>query len=257
MPDQHLDKRLKGKFALITGGASGIGEAIAVLFTRHGAKVAIADIDEERGRTVATREGIEFIQVDLSDRDATIALIPRAEKVLGGLNVLVNGAAFFGVANKKTVVDTSLPVWDHTLAVNLIAPVILAQGVVPVMIRAGGGSIIHVASIGGDRGAFPEFAAYSVSKAALIQLARTLALDFGRHGIRANSICPGAIDTPGNAPFVQDREVYLETIAATTSVGRIGLPGEVAQAALFLASDESAYVSGITLVVDGGRTTKA
>jgi len=124
------------------------------------------------------------------------------------------------------------------------------------MIERGGGSIINIASIGGLE-AFPEFAAYSVSKAAVIQLTRTLAVDYGRHKIRANAICPGAIDTPGNEAFVENREQYLSLIASLTPLRDIGTPEDVAYAALYLASEESRYVTGTTLVVDGGRLALA
>jgi NAD(P)-dependent dehydrogenase (short-subunit alcohol dehydrogenase family) len=256
-----MDQRLRGKLALITGGASGIGEAIATLFAACGACVAIADVQTKRGETVAARlreagEEACFFSVDLANAEQAAALVPQVGESLGGLDVLVNGAALFGWLNKKTAVETPLPVWDQTLDVNLKAPLLLSRAAIPLMRSRGGGSIINIASIGGI-GVFPEFAAYSVSKAALIQLTRSLAVDYGGAGIRVNAICPGAIDTPGNDPFVKNREEYLKLIASATPMRRTGTPEEIAWAALYLASEESSYVSGTTLVIDGGRTAKA
>ena len=254
-------ERLAGKLTLVTGGASGIGEAIAILFAREGASVAIADLQQERGHALAQslkQQGYHavFLPVDLNDDARTEALVPAAVKELGGVDVLVNCAGIYGWLNKKSVADTPLPVWERTMKVNVTAPMLLARAAIPEMSQRGGGSIVNIASIGGIA-AFPEFAAYSVSKAALIQLTRSLALDFGCQGIRANALCPGAIDTPGNDPFITDRRQYLKTIASVTPLGRTGSPAEVALAALFLASDESSYVSGSILIIDGGRTARA
>jgi meso-butanediol dehydrogenase/(S,S)-butanediol dehydrogenase/diacetyl reductase len=254
-------ERLAGKIALVTGGASGIGEAIALAFAREGARAAIADVQEVRGQAVASslrQEGLKaiFLPVDLSNATLTAAVIPAIVREFGGIDIIVNAAAVFSRENKKSVAETPLLVWEHTMKVNVTAAMLLAQAAIPHMIQRGGGSIINVASIGGID-AFSEFSSYSVSKAALIQLTKSLALDFGSYGIRANALCPGAIDTPGNDPFVTDREEYLRSIEALTPLGRIGSPEEVARAALFLASDESSYVSGTTLIIDGGRMARA
>jgi NAD(P)-dependent dehydrogenase (short-subunit alcohol dehydrogenase family) len=256
-----MEQRLKGKIALVTGGASGIGEAIVALFARHGATVAIADVQQVHGAELLSLlredEGrVRFLHVDLAEVAQASELVARVTDAFGGIDVLVNGAAFFGPANKRAAGDTPLGVWDRTMQVNVTAPLLLSQAAIPVMAPRGGGSIINIASIGGME-AFPEFAAYSVSKAALIQLTKSLALDYGRQGIRANAICPGAIDTPGNDPFVPDRDAYLRVIKSVTPLGRPGNPTEVAAAALFLASDDSSYITGTTLVVDGGRMAQA
>jgi NAD(P)-dependent dehydrogenase (short-subunit alcohol dehydrogenase family) len=253
-----MEQRLKGKIALVTGGASGIGEAIATLFAQHGARVAIADIQRERGEAVAASlgAGAAFFEADLADKSQVSALVPRVAAAFGGLDILVNGAALFGWVNKKAACETPLPVWERTMYVNFTAPLLLCRDAIPLMTARGGGSIINIASIGGIR-SFPEFSAYSVSKAALLQLTRSLAVDYGQPGIRVNAICPGAIDTPGNDPFVEDRERYLEVISSVTPMRRTGTPAEIAWAALYLASDESSYVTGTSLVVDGGRSAKA
>ena len=223
--------------------------------------MAVVDVRREGGEQVA--QGIRsdgghaiFIEADLSDAAQVATVIPSAMAAFGSVDVLVNNAGLYGPINKKSIVDTPPDVWDCTLRVNVTCPYLLCRQAIPGMIEGGGGSIVNIASIGG-LGAFPEFAAYAVSKAALIQLTRSIALDFGRYQVRANAVCPGAIDTPGNDPFVDDREKYLQLIASLTPLGSIGQPLDVAQACLYLASDESRYITGTTLVVDGGRMAKA
>lgn len=253
--------RLKDKVAVVTGAASGIGEAIAILFAREGARLALVDMQEEKGRQV--QEGIcgrggeaVFIHADLGEEATPARVISAVVSRWGGLDVLVNNAALFGSACRKSVVDTPVEVWDRTFNVNLRAVFLLCRLGVPHMIARGGGSIINISSIGGVEG-FSEYAAYSTSKGALIQLTKCLALDFGRHKVRANAICPGAIDTPGNEAALHNRQVYLKIVTELTPLQDIGKPEDVAYAALYLASDESGYVTGTTLVVDGGRLAAA
>lgn len=257
----EISQRLKNKIALVTGSASGIGEGIARLFADHGARLILVDVQESKGRQVEElirREGgeVSFIKADLEDGAGIPALLSDAIDRFKGLDILVNNAALYGWVNKKSAADTPGDIWNRTLQVNLTAPFLLAKYSIPHMIKRGGGSIVNVSSIGGLE-AFPEFAAYTASKGGLIQLTKSLALDFGQHGIRANAICPGAIDTPGNDVFVDDRHKYLETVGSMTALKRVGKPEDVAYGALFLASDESRYVTGITLVVDGGRMAMA
>lgn len=254
-------RRLENKIALVTGSASGIGEGIAKVFARHGARLILVDRQEQKGRQVEElirSEGGEayFINADLEKDNKIPELVSDAIGRFNGLDILINNAGLYGWFNKKSVTDTSEVVWNRTLQVNLTAPFLLAKNSIPHLIKRGGGSIINISSIGGLE-AFPEFAAYTASKGGMIQLTKSLALDFGQYGIRANAICPGAIDTPGNDVFVDDRKKYLETVSSMTALKRIGKPEDVAYAALFLASDESGYVTGTTLVVDGGRMAKA
>ena len=253
--------RLKDKVAVVTGAASGIGEAIAVLCAREGGLVALVDVQEEKGRQVEQRISGSggkaiFLAADMGEEETPTRIINTVLSRFGGLDVLVNNAALHGPYNKKSVVDTSLEVWDRTLNVNLRAIFLLCKFGVPHMVARGGGSIVNIASIGGVE-AFPEFAAYSTSKGGLIQLTKCLAIDFGRHKVRANAICPGAIDTPGAQPFMEDRQQYLDMIASLTPLQDIGAPEDIAYAALYLACEESRYVTGTTLVVDGGRIAVA
>lgn len=254
-------RRLENKIALVTGSASGIGEGIAKVFARHGARLILVDRQEQKGGQVEElirSEGGEayFINADLEKDNKIPELVSDAIGRFNGLDILINNAGLYGWFNKKSVTDTSEVVWNRTLQVNLTAPFLLAKNSIPHLIKRGGGSIINISSIGGLE-AFPEFAAYTASKGGMIQLTKSLALDFGQYGIRANAICPGAIDTPGNDVFVDDRKKYLEMVSSMTALKRIGKPEDVAYAALFLASDESRYVTGTTLVVDGGRMAKA
>jgi NAD(P)-dependent dehydrogenase (short-subunit alcohol dehydrogenase family) len=253
--------RLRNKVAIVTGAAMGIGEGIALVFAREGARVVLVDMEEQKGQQVEQRirdAGGEafFMRVDLGDSAEIPRLVDCTVSRFGGLDILVNNAAIHGWINKKAVVDTTEEVWDRTLNVNLRAPYLLCKVSVPHMIRRGGGSIINIASIGGLE-AFPEFAAYSTSKGGLVLLSKCLALDYGKYQIRANAICPGAIETPGSEPFMKDREAYMKTIAAITPLQRTGSPDDIAMAALYLGSDESRYVTGTTLIVDGGRMAAA
>lgn len=253
--------RLEGKTAIVTGAASGIGEGIACIFAREGARLALVDIQQDRGSALARKLGrdsqaVFFHRADLSDGAEAERVINAVAERFGVIDILVNNAGFYGLANKKSVAETPEDVWDRTMNVNVRTVYLLCKYALPHMVRRRSGSIINIASIGGLE-AFPEFAAYCVSKGALIQLTRSLAIDFGPHNIRANAICPGAIDTPGNEVFIRERGEYLALIASTTPLRDIGQPEDIGYAALYLASDEARYVTGTTLVVDGGRTSTA
>lgn len=256
--------RLQDKVAIITGAASGIGRATAILFAREGARVIVADRSGEGAATVAeivkNKGTASFVQVEMKETESIRAMVEAASHLFGGLDILVNCAGRFGLFNYLPVVDTPVEEWDSTLAVNLRGAFIACKFAIPLMIKHGGGSIVNVSSIGG-LGAFPKFAAYVSSKGGLHPLTKSIALDYGKQGIRANLVCPGAIDTPGNDPFIEtayaSREAYVATVSAMNPLGRMGRPEDIGYAILFLASDEAAYVTGATIVVDGGRTAGA
>jgi dihydroanticapsin dehydrogenase len=255
------NRALSGKTAIITGAASGIGEAIAVRFAREGARLMLVDIQRDKGeelqRQISRHGGeVEFIGADLADETQISQIIPSTQQRLGGFDIVVNNAGLFGWINKKSAGDTPNEVWNRTLDVNLKAAYLLSKAALPRFIEHRKGVFVNIASIGGLE-AFPEFAAYCVSKAGLIAFTKSLAIDYGKYNIRANAICPGAIDTPGNDVFVEDRAKYLEVIASVTPLQRPGAPADIAAAAVFLASDEARYITGTTLVVDGGRTAMA
>jgi NAD(P)-dependent dehydrogenase (short-subunit alcohol dehydrogenase family) len=250
--------RLAGKVALITGGASGIGEATVRLFAQEGAAVVIADVDA-RGREVAADLGARaaFVTCDVS-READVAgAIAEAVKRFGRLDCLFNNAGYGGVGGK--IEDVTAVGFDETLGVLLRGPFLGMKHAAPVMKRQGGGSIISTASVAGLRAGYGPHV-YSAAKAAVIHLTRTVSMELGEHNVRVNCICPGGIATPifpkslGLPP-----ERYEETVRMMKGVlemlqpiRRSGVPDDIAHAALWLASDESSFVNGHALVVDGG-----
>lgn len=238
--------RLEGKVAIVTGGASGIGRAIAALFCAEGARVAIGDIDREHGQQTAaeiTSSGSDcrFIACDVSSAADAERLVGQTLAMHKRLDILVNNAADLG--QYGSVADCRLEDWNRSIAVGLTGTFLCAKFAAPHM--PAGASIVNIASVGGVL-PFVEHAAYVAVKGAVIQLTRSMALDFGARGIRVNAIAPGAIDT---RPVRDD----LHRLQIARSVlARKGRPEEVAQAALFLCSDEAAFITGVCLPVDGG-----
>jgi NAD(P)-dependent dehydrogenase (short-subunit alcohol dehydrogenase family) len=246
--------RLIAKVAIITGGASGIGRAAAELFARESARVVVADVQQAAGQMVvqhirdAGGQAL-FVQTDVAQENQVEQLMTKAMEVFGGVDVLFSNA---GIGLAKSAANTSLEDWQRILDINLRGAFLCAKHVIPLMQQRGGGSIVIDASANGLM-AEVELAAYCASKGGLIALTRSLALDYGPDKIRVNCLCPGYIDTPINAeyfavPGARERAGQLHAL------GRIGTPEEVAYAALFLASDESSFVTGSVLAVDGGLT---
>ena len=236
--------RMEGKVAIVTGGARGIGEAIARLFAAEGACVTIGDIRAEEGRKVAKEiaEGggrARFIILDVTKEEDWHAAIETTVKEFGKLNVLVNNA---GIYSPEVVDETSLETWEQSMAVHATGPFIGTKLALPEMKKAGGGSIVNMSSAFGIVATY-EAAAYTASKGALRILTKATAAQYGRYNIRANSIHPGPIDTgmPGTRTLHD------------LPMGRMGRPEEIAEGALYLASDQSSFVTGIELPIDGGR----
>ncbi|MBX3032114.1 MAG: SDR family oxidoreductase [Chloroflexi bacterium] len=249
---------LGGRVALVTGASSGIGAAIARAFSAHGASVHLSGIDTTRLTRVAdglAPDRTMWTALDLSETERVASLVSGTIDHFGRLDVLVNCGAVVGRHIRLAAGDTSLDTWNTVMAVNVTAPFILSTAALTAFRAIGGGSIINIASIGG-LGAFPGFCAYVTSKAALIGLTRSMALDYGREGVRVNAIAPGAIDTAQVADE-PDRPGYLARIGEMTAVGRIGEPEEIAEVAVFLAGQASSYLTGQVIVVDGGRTLRA
>jgi len=247
---------LTGKRALITGGASGIGRATALLFAREGAAVAVADVDQANGEAVV-REIVEqggraiFIRCDVTQAADCEQAVAQAVATLGGLDVLSNNA---GIIRRAAVPETSEADWDRVMAVNVKSVFLLSKYAVPAMVQAGGGAIINTASgwglVGGRKAA-----AYCASKGAVVLLTKAMALDHGEQNIRVNCICPGDTDTGMLRNEAQQLgEPYERFLveSAQRPLKRIGRPEEIAQAALYLASEASSFVTGTALVVDGG-----
>jgi NAD(P)-dependent dehydrogenase (short-subunit alcohol dehydrogenase family) len=247
---------LTDKRALITGGASGIGRATALLFAREGAAVAVADLDETGGQAVAQTIADEGGQVIFVPCDVTRAAdcqraVRLAVEELGGLDVLFNNA---GIIRRATVLDTTEEEWDRVMAVNVKSIFLLSKYAIPVMAQAGGGAIVNTASgwgLVGGRNAV----SYCASKGAVVNMTRAMALDHGEQNIRVNCICPGDTDTPmlrDEARQLGASDEDFMTEAADRPLRRIGRPEDIAQAALYLASDAASFVTGAALVVDGG-----
>lgn len=248
--------RLTGKRALITGGASGIGRATALCFSQEGAVVMIVDVDAEGGqalaREIAGRGGqARFIRGDVTVAANCRRAVQQTVEAFGGLDIVVNSA---GIIRRATVPETTEEEWDLVMAVNVKGVFLISRCAIPVMAEAGGGVIINVASGWGLAGG-PRAAAYCASKGAVVQLTRAMAIDHGPQGIRVNCICPGDTDTPmlrDEARQLGQEEATFLAEAADRPLRRIGTPEDVAQAALYLAGEAAAFVTGAALVVDGG-----
>lgn len=248
--------QLDNRVALVTGGAKGIGAGIAERFVDGGAAVVIFDIDGEGARRTAAglcaRGRALPFEGDVSNEEHVRAAVERTIAELGRLDILVNNA---GIEVPGTMPEYSSAQWDRQLGVNLKGAFLFAKYAIPHM-RGRGGAIVNISSVH----AFVSYAgnaAYDASKAGLLALTRTLALDHGSDGIRANAICPGYIDTPMMEEWlagVPDREATMRQVLSFHPLGRIGTPRDIAEAALFLASDAASFISGACLVVDGAMT---
>ncbi|MGW3472415.1 SDR family NAD(P)-dependent oxidoreductase [Saccharopolyspora sp. NPDC000995] len=243
---------LAGKVALITGGAGDQGAAEANVFAREGARVLIADVDEDRGRATAAAcgEGVEFALLDVADELAWQAVLDDVIEQHGRLDVLVNNAARYWT---KPLIEETVEGLETIFAVNLRGPFLGIRAAAPRMASGGGGSIINISSTAGLTG-YPGHAAYGTTKWALRGLTKVAAVELAELGIRVNCLMPGAIEGP-----MLERNVSPQVLAdpahwAGTPLGRAGRATEVAEATLFLASDQSSYLTGTELVVDGGAT---
>ena len=248
--------RLEGKVALITGGTSGIGSATAVRFAREGAAVAITGRNFERGEKIVLsiiEHGGEalFIRSDVRFGDECRRAVEKTLKRFNKIDVLFNNA---GVFHPKTIPECTEEEWDETIDASLKGAFLMSKFVLPSMIERGRGSIIHTSSGWGIQGGH-KAAAYCAAKGGLVVMAKAMAIDHGPDGIRVNCVCPGDVDTPMLYDDADKRGMSWEAYAAEASdrpLGRIGSVQEIAEAVLFLASDESSFVTGTALVVDGG-----
>ena len=246
--------RLHQKLAVVTGAASGIGKATATFFAREGAHVVLADVDSDSGTeatdSICSAGGrAEFVEADVTDGTAVDNLVARAKSILGGLDVWMNNA---GTSLSEDLLDIEPEAWADDLQLNLTSHYLCSRAAIPVMIAGGGGSLISISSVNG-LWAIGEFG-YSAAKAALISFTKNTAVTYGSQGIRANVICPGTIDTERGGAYWDQKAGGKEKLLKWYPVGRLGRPEDVANLAVFLASDESTFVSGSTIVIDGGLT---
>ncbi|UCE56188.1 MAG: SDR family oxidoreductase [Desulfobacterales bacterium] len=251
--------KLEGKSAVITGGAMGIGKAIAKLFAMEGCRVVIADMEEEKGDK--TQKEIEkqggsclFIPCDVSKAGDVKEMVQKAIAFCSSIHILVNNAAIW---RPGRVTDLTEELWDQVIDTNLKSIFLVSREMIPLLQKAGGGSLINIASVAGLVGA-KEASAYNASKGGVVNLTRGMALDFAQDRIRVNCICPGLIETAQGdmvvAHYAPDQDPQA-AMASWQPMAQIGKPQDVAKAALYFASDDSSFATGSIFVIDGGLTT--
>jgi NAD(P)-dependent dehydrogenase (short-subunit alcohol dehydrogenase family) len=246
--------RLDGKVVVITGAGGGIGREAAVLFSEEGASVCVADVSAEQGEEVAAVcRGAFFQQVDVADPASVEAMYAATAERYGGIDVLYNNAGIMP-AEDASVLDTAPEAWQRVLDVNAKGVFLCCKHGIPHLLERGGGSVINVASFVALMGAATSQIAYTASKGAVLSLTRELAVEFARRGVRVNALCPGPVETPMLTRLFEDDPAAYERRRVHLPIGRLAKAREVALGALFLASDESSYVTGSTFLVDGGLT---
>ena len=244
--------RLEGKCAIITGSATGIGKATATLFAQEGARVVVSDVDEAGRQVVEAIKGdggeATFVKADVSQAVDAERMVDTAVRTYGRLDVLVNNAAVYrGDGSILTVADET---WNQIIGVNLKGTYLCCKFAIARMIETGGGSIVNLSSVNALMGL--SLTAYTASKGGVQALTRLLAVDFGSKGIRVNSICPGTIMTENTIAIYRERPGLAESVTRMYPMGKLGAPIDVAECALYLASDASSFVTGASFVVDGG-----
>ena len=248
--------RLEGKVAFISGGARGMGAVEARMFAKEGAQVVIGDTLEEEGkRTEAeiNESGGEcvFVTLDVTDENAWQDAVAATVSRFGKLDILVNNA---GIARINNVEDTTSEEWDLVMDVNAKGVFLGTKAAIPELRKAGGGSIVNISSIAGLTGG--RTSSYAASKGAVRLLTKSTAIQYAADGIRCNSVHPGVIETPMTTPIMLNTQEGRESSAARHPIGRVGQPEDIAYGVLFLASDESSYMTGSELVIDGGLTAQ-
>lgn len=251
-------RKLEGKVAVITGAGAGIGRASALLFAREGASVAVADLDTGAAEETVARIGREggeatFVQVDVAESDQVERMIRTTVETFGRIDVLFNNA---GVNFPATVEEIAEEMWQRSLDVNLKGVMLGCRHAIPEMLKTGSGSIVNSASMLGLV-ASPRQAPYAAAKGAVVMLTRQVAIDYARRNIRVNCLCPSEVNTEMNRRFIEqspDPRAELRRVLARIPMDRMAEPEEIASAALFLASDDSSYITGVALPVDGGLT---
>ncbi|MGH8981864.1 MAG: SDR family NAD(P)-dependent oxidoreductase [Acidimicrobiales bacterium] len=245
-----MGDRLNGKRILITGAVDNIGKASVGLFVGEGARVVIADIDADKGTATADELGVSFVEADVSDEASVRRMVDHAVGELGGLDGLCQLAAVQIVRSLETL---SVEEWDRSFAVNVRGQFLGAKYAIPALRASGNGSIVNMASVAGKIGA----GVYGATKAAVMSLTRALATEFAKDNVRANSVCPGWTDTAFNDPAINamgGKESHGELVRRTVPLARQATVGEIAPILVYLLSDESSYMTGQAITIDGGLT---
>jgi NAD(P)-dependent dehydrogenase (short-subunit alcohol dehydrogenase family) len=243
--------RLDGKVAVITGGCSGIGLATVRRFAEEGAKVVIGDVDEVGGTRIADEVGGTFVRVDVVSKEDVDALFRTAREAYGSVDIAFNNAGI-SPPEDDSILDTDLEAWRRVQEVNLTSVYLCCKAALPYMLEQGKGSIINTASFVAVMGAATSQISYSASKGGVLSMSRELGVQFARQGVRVNALCPGPVNTPLlQELFAKDEERAARRLVHVP-MGRFGEPEEMANAVLFLASDESSFITASTFLVDGG-----
>lgn len=246
--------RLEGKVCVITGAGGGMGRDAALLFSEEGASVCAADVDLDAARQTASEARDAFaIKVDVADEASVKAMMDATAERYGGIDVLYNNAGI-SPSDDASVLDTTTEAWDRVQSVNTKGVFLCCKHGIPHLQRRGGGSVINVASFVAILGAATSQISYTASKGAVLSMSRELAVQFARENIRVNALCPGPVETPLLLSIFGDDPEALERRRVHWPTGRLAKPREVVNGALFLASNESSYVTGATFLVDGGLT---
>ena len=243
--------RLDGKVAVITGGCSGIGLATVRRFAEEGAKVVIGDLDETNGPRIADEVGATFVRVDVVSKEDVDGLFRTAKETHGSVDIAFNNAGI-SPPEDDSILDTDLDAWRKVQEVNLTSVYLCCKAALPYMLEQGRGSIINTASFVAVMGAATSQISYSASKGGVLSMSRELGVQFARQGVRVNALCPGPVNTPLlQELFAKDEERAARRLVHVP-MGRFGEPEEMANAVLFLASDESSFITASTFLVDGG-----
>ncbi len=246
--------RLDGKVAVITGAAGGIGREAALLFSAEGASVCVADMLDDQGeKTAAECRDAVFEHMDVTDTESVQSVLEKTVARYGGIDILYNNAGIMP-PDDASILETEPETWERVQAVNTRGVYLCCKHGIPHLLDRGGGSVINVASFVALIGAATSQIAYTASKGAVLSMTRELAVEFARRGVRVNALCPGPVETPLLMHLFESDPAAYERRRVHLPMGRLARPVEIARAALFLASDDSSYVTGSTFLVDGGIT---
>ncbi len=246
-----MSGRLEGKVAVVTGGCSGIGLATVRRFAEEGAKVVIGDLDDANGATIVDEIGGLFVHCDVTSKDEVDALFRAAKDTFGAVDIAFNNAGI-SPPDDDSILDTELEAWRRVQEVNLTSVYLCCKAALPYMLEQGSGSIINTASFVAVMGAATSQISYSASKGGVLSMSRELGVQFARQGVRVNALCPGPVNTPLLQELFAKDEERAQRRLVHVPMGRFAEPEEMANAVLFLASDESSFITASTFLVDGG-----